>query len=115
MLTYLIGNTINQSFSINADAQSTLFMTCVKYLITRKLLEMDATLLANTYLFATCKVNKFEISDRMALDRLAEFDGLADYPNIKRMLTETGPVIISVAAAAMVFMTRTTDIVPLPI
>jgi hypothetical protein len=115
MLTYLIGNTINQSFAINADAPTALFVTCVKYVITRKLLDMDATLLANTYLFATGKVTRFEISDRMSLDRLAEFDGLSNHPNIKRMLTGTGPVIISVVAAAMVFMARTTDIVPLPI
>ncbi len=101
MLTYLIGNTINQSFFINPDTASSLFVTCVKFMVTRKLLEMDATLLANTYLFATGEVNRFEISDRMSLARLAEFDGITDV-TLKTSLKVMGSIGIPIMTLLLI-------------
>lgn len=101
MLTYLIGNTINQSFFINPDTASSLFVTCVKFMVTRKLLEMDATLLANTYLFATGEVNRFEISDRMSLSQLAEFDGITDV-TLKTSLKVMGSIGIPIMTLLLI-------------
>ncbi len=106
MLTYLIGTAINNTFTINSDIASSLFVKCVKIMVTCKLLDMDATLLANAYLFATNRVNRFEISAKMSLVNLAEFDGLNN-DNIKNALYYTS--IIGIPIMSLVLFANTTN------
>jgi hypothetical protein len=62
---------------------------------------MDATLLANTYLFATGNVNKFEFSADMSLVRLAEFDGITDV-TLKTALKVVGSLGIPIMTLLLI-------------
>jgi len=69
-LYFALGTAINNLVNINPELTNSWFADFAKYMITFKLINMDATLIANTYLFATGKINRWELSGDMSLSKL---------------------------------------------
>ena len=71
-------------------------------MITVKLINMDATLIANTYLFATGKINRWELSGDMSLTKLRSDSTLvANHPNICMWMQWTKHIAIPVIALSL--------------
>jgi hypothetical protein len=71
-------------------------------MITYKFINMDATLIANTYLFATRKINKWELSCDMSLSKLrADSTLVANHPNTCMWLQWTEHIAIPVIAVSL--------------
>ena len=116
MALYLtLGTAINNLVTLNPELANTWFANFAKYMITYKLINMDATLIANTYLFVTRKTNKWTLSGDMSLTKLrADSTLVAKHPDACMWMQWAEHIAIPVIALSLVtFAENTNKLVPL--
>ena len=111
MALYLaLGTIINNLVTINPDMANSWFGNFAKYMITYRLINMDAALIANTYLFATKKINKWTISADISLHKLcADTTLIAKHPEICMWMQQIESLVLPVIAIIFVAMCENTN------